>query len=253
MDKKSVDSVSPSRKRGSAHSKCEDLDARSHLSGRSGASGKSGGSSKHSKSPAKGHHNHGSKGHSEGGKRYDREERKLTPEMSLKCYGLDFKMEAQECHKPTFNWQEGKYVRDECGSGMVPYQRKFRTGRIVWCRTPLTMYQATHGELGRQVLCRETNILRDIRPAPPCNVCHSILPPCKGYYRRYECIRPCEEKFATKDKHGNKDYRDAVKRYWDPCVNQTDQAAAVDVNSFAHHNVALGMKMKRQLEDQPCW
>lgn len=256
MDKQNADSDSANyRKRTMASMRdSEDSDMRSNRSGRSRAgSAKSGGSKRSAGSGGKSPGGKSkSKKSDEGGKHYDQGNRKLTPELSKKCWGQGFKVHPQACGKPPFKWQEGKYVRDECGSGMVPYTRNFHTGRSVWCKTPLTMYQATHGELGRQILCREKMPVRDIRQAPPCNMCTNILPLCRGYYRKYECVRPCEEMYAITDDRGQKDYRDVMQRYWDPCLTEAEKGN-LDVNTFAHHNVALGMKMKRQLEDQPCW
>lgn len=166
------------------------------------------------------------------------------------CYDQPTRRRTASCRLPK-PWQEDKYVKDECGSGIVPTKNKFQFRRTVWCRTPLTMYQATIGELGRQILCRETNVTRDIKPEPPCNVSEYILPLCRGYYRKKDCLRPCEEEYTT-IKQGCKVYRDRVERYWKPCMTK-EEKISLDVNAYAPHNVALGWKIKRKLNDEPCW
>lgn len=180
-----------------------------------------------------------------------------TPGMDAKpytgrerCYDQPKHYVRAACHD-NFVWDHGKYKRDECGSGIVPKRFNFAPSRKLWCKTPLTMYQATIGELGRQILCREKIVPRDVKPGPPCNIAEYILPPCRGYYRRYDCLRPCEEEY-TSVKQGHKTYRDRVDRYWEPCLSQ-DQKNHLDVNTYAGHNVYLGIRMRRKNIDLPCW
>ncbi len=169
-----------------------------------------------------------------------------------KCYDQPRRMKRGPCVKPP-PWQGGKHVRDECGSGIVPKRLEFMPSRKVWCKTPLSMYQATIGELGRKILCREKIVPRDVKPGPPCNVCEDILPLCRGYYRKYDCLRPCEEEY-TRYKSGKKVYRPRVERYWEPCLTK-DQKLQLDINGFAGQNVFLGSKMRRthNPNSTPCW
>ncbi|KAK7580337.1 hypothetical protein V9T40_000966 [Parthenolecanium corni] len=167
-----------------------------------------------------------------------------------RCYDQPYRKRPQPCTRAP-KWQTGKYKRDECGSGIVPKRLLFLPNRKIWCKTPLSMYQATIGELGRKLLCHETIISRDVRPGPPSNIEEYILPPCRGYYRKYDCLRPCEEDFVSY-KQGKKVYRDRVERYWEPCLSQ-DQKHHLDINTYAHHNVALGLKVRRFNTDVPCW
>lgn len=169
-----------------------------------------------------------------------------------RCYDQPYRHIPEKCNKIKEKWQNGVYCRDECGSGIIAKKFEFKHSRGVWCSTPLSMYQATIGELGRQILCREKIVPRDVKPGPPCNVCEYILPPCRGYYRKYDCIRPCEEEYVSY-KRGRKFYRDRVERYWEPCQSK-DQRVAVDINTFAHQNVYLGAKLRRKFNESiPCW
>ncbi|KAK7604833.1 hypothetical protein V9T40_006019 [Parthenolecanium corni] len=177
--------------------------------------------------------------------------RKLTPtEVSAACYEV---RRASKKYQPcrTARWQHGKYVRDECGSGIVPVRFDIGPCKKLWCKTPLSMYQATIGELGRQLLCREKIIQRDVWPEPPCNVAEYIMPPCRGYYRKYDCMRPCEEDHAY-IKQGKKYYRDRVERYWEPCLTQ-EQKHTLNLNEYGPHNAALALKLRRENMGIPCW
>lgn len=167
-----------------------------------------------------------------------------------RCYDQPKRRVRESC-VDNFVWDHGVYCRDECGSGIVPKRSDFAPSRKLWCKTPLSMYQATIGDLGRQILCREKVVPRDVKCAPPCNVCEYILPPCRGYYRKYDCLRPCEEEYAT-CKQGRKMYRDRVQRHWEPCLTK-EQKNRLDINSYAGHNVYLGIRMRRKNVDMPCW
>lgn len=169
------------------------------------------------------------------------------------CYEIKRAGQRNECNRKTI-WQHGKYIRDECGSGIVPKRFDLKLSRRIWCKTPLTMYQATIGELARQLLCREISVPRDVKGEPPSNIAEYIMPPCRGYYRKYDCLRPCEEEYAVV-RQGKKEYRDRVRRYWEPCLSK-DQKHKLDVNDYAPHNVFLGLKMRRRnniTDDVPCW
>lgn len=169
-----------------------------------------------------------------------------------RCYEVKRGARRNSCNRKTI-WQHGKYVRDECGSGIVTKRYNFLPTRKIWCKTPLTMYQATIGEMARQLLCREISVPRDVKGEPPSNIAEYIFPPCRGYYRKYDCMRPCEEDFAVM-KGGKKIYRDRVERYWEPCLTKS-QKHFLDVNDYAPHNVYLGSKMRRWniTDDAPCW
>lgn len=173
----------------------------------------------------------------------------ITDKIEAKCYEVKRGITRQPCVSKI--WQTGKHCRDDCGSGIVAKRFDIKVSRRHWCKTPLSMYQATVGELGRQILCREKLVTRDVKPEPPCNVCEYILPPCGGYYRRYDCLRPCEEDYAF-IKAGKKCYRDRVERYWEPCVT-VGQKYKLDVNDYGPHNVALGLKLRRKNNETPCW
>lgn len=173
----------------------------------------------------------------------------ITSKIEAKCYEVKRGIVRDPCLSRI--WQNGKYCRDDCGSGIVAKKFETKQNRRIWCKTPLTMYQATVGELGRKILCREKIVPRDVKPGPPCNVCEYILPPCRGYYRKYDCLRPCEEDYAV-IKGGKKCYRDRVERYWEPCVT-LGQKYKLDVNEYAPHNAALGLKLRRENVDTPCW
>lgn len=166
------------------------------------------------------------------------------------CYDVPYTHKPQPC-RPGFVWQHGKYVKDECGSGIVPVKYNLFSKAADRCKTPLTMYQVTVGQLGKQILCGEKLIARNVNPYPPCNICEYILPPCNGYYRKYDCIKPCEADYVTY-KQGKKVFRDRVQRYWEPCLT-TEQKHLLDVNTYAGPNVALGIELKRNKNSLPCW
>lgn len=186
----------------------------------------------------------------------DGHSKRITPDrnpitVAERCYELPPRVSREKCIKPP-SWQNGKYVRDECGSGIVPVRMSFlHSRRKLWCKTPLSMYQATIGELGREILCREKIVPRDVRPGPPCNIEAFILPPCRGYYRKYDCMRPCEEMYAF-TKGDQKIYRNEVDRYWEPCMTR-EKNGRLNINEFAGHNVYLGKQLRRQNENVPCW
>lgn len=166
------------------------------------------------------------------------------------CYELPHVRKMQPCTKKT-QWQNAKYCRDDCGSGIIPQRFDFRLSRRIWCRTPLTTYQASHGELGRQILCGEKVIYRNINEGPPCNICEYVLPPCRGYYRQYDCVKPCEEdeeNYIYKDGHNRP--RDKVERYWQPCEGNQERK---DVNTFAPQNMALALKLRKKAHGVTCW
>lgn len=172
-------------------------------------------------------------------------------DFNAKCY--DHKRAVKRTCGAGVKWQHGKYCRDDCGSGIVTKKFDFKPSRRIWCRTPLTLYQATIGELGRKILCREKIVPRDVRPAPPCNIGQYILPLCRGYYRKYDCLRSCEEQFAV-CKNGVKQYRDCVQRYWEPC--QSDwQKDKLNLCEYAPQNSFLALKLRRKNNDcdVPCW
>ncbi|XKL67556.1 hypothetical protein PGB90_003047 [Kerria lacca] len=170
---------------------------------------------------------------------------------SKHCYDQPKRMKRMPCKMPPI-WQNRKYIRNECGEGIVPKRMGFKCNQKLWCTTPLTMYQATIGEMGKKLLCQEIKIPRDVKPQPPCNISECILPSCHGYYRKYDCIRSCEEDH-TYYKQGKKIYRNRIERYWEPCL-QKHQRHDVDVNTYAGHNVALAIKLRRCDEQRmPCW
>lgn len=165
-----------------------------------------------------------------------------------KCYDVPRPHRHKLC-RSTFQWQCGKYVKDDCGSGIVP--AKYDLKNKEKCKTPSTMYQDTVGKLGKEIYCGETVIIRNMNKSPPCNICEIILPPCKEHYQKYDCLKPCEENAVTY-KDGKKIYRDRVERYWRPCIKE-DQRNLLDVNMFAGNNVALGIEMKRKHNNASCW
>lgn len=179
-------------------------------------------------------------------------ERSVLP---LSCQSVPKRAAYKTCGPPPV-WQHGRYAKDDCGSGIVP-QKFFlnRSRRRYWCRTPLSMYQHTIGDLGRRILCQEVHIPRDIYPEPPSNIAEYILPFCRGYYRKYDCLRPCEENHVTL-KHGKKFYRDRVARYWEPCQSK-DVPYWPEKNKFAPHNAALIDKFRKKNVDNKlgiyCW
>ncbi|KAK7598273.1 hypothetical protein V9T40_006508 [Parthenolecanium corni] len=168
------------------------------------------------------------------------------------CYEIKRTGRQDKCDKKPY-WKHGKYVRDECGSGIVPKSFLFKSNFKLWCKTPLSMYQATIGELGRQILCQEIVLPRDVKSEPPSNIAEYIMPLCRGYYRKYDCMRPCEEEYAVV-KAGKKIYRDQVERYWKPCLSK-DQKHKSNVNNYAPQNAFLGLKLRRRniRDDVACW
>lgn len=147
-------------------------------------------------------------------------------------------------------WQRRTHVRDQCGSGILPKRVRHQMNHELYCKTPLSMYQATIGDLGKKLLCREEVIVRNIFPEPPCAVAEEIQPPCSGYYRKYDCLRPCEEEFTIVDPQtGQKEYRNRLERYWDPCP----QDEGTDGSSFASQNAHLAAKLRRRNDDSDCW
>lgn len=168
------------------------------------------------------------------------------------CYPLPRKVPSTARCKDDFVWQTAKYVKDECGSGIVPLRLDVSDPRRIWCKTPLTMYQSTIGELARRMLCNEIVVGKRVNVGPPCNLCEYVMPMCKGYYRKYECRRNCEEKHAVV-KNGTKVYRDAIQQYWMPCLT-TEEKREYDLSKDADHNVYLGKKLKRQTGEKVlCW
>lgn len=182
-------------------------------------------------------------------KKSNRAERISPIEVAARCYDVERPRKGYTCR--TIEWQSGKYVSDECGSGIMPQIFDKSLRKAQWCKTPLSMYQATIGDLGHKMLCGKEKIFRDIKPAPPCNVCEYVLPPCRGYYRKRDCLRSCEEEHAY-IKGGVKVYRDAVKRHWEPCT-LPEQKFTVDANEYAPINAALALRLTRQEMDVPCW
>lgn len=178
-----------------------------------------------------------------------REMKKLPPH----CFQRPPARKYPPCTKKT-EWQNAKYCKDDCGSGIVPLRYNYNVSKRVWCRTPLTTYQASHGELARKILCGEKELKRLINDGPPCNICEYIFPPCRGYYRPYDCIRPCEDEsdnLVFRD--GRSRLRDKVERYWESCFTGT---AKQDVNTFAPQNMALALKYRRKAfggTGAPCW
>ncbi len=75
------------------------------------------------------------------------------------------------------------------------------------CHTPLTMYQATHGTLAEDILCKRVKIEPAVTRPPPCNVCEDISPLCRDY--RKFCLDPCycQKKVSEKED------------YWKPYLN----------------------------------
>lgn len=180
-----------------------------------------------------------------------KQHKRLDPKNSSKCYEQPARRKHEPC-KSDFKWQHAEYCRDECGSGIRPLKMTFAPNRKMWCATPLSMYQSTIGELARKILCDEFKVQRDINAAPPCNVCEYSLPLCRGYYRKYDCVRPCEEEFARRQ-NGHKVYRDRVQRYWEPCLME-EQKPEKSVRHYAQHNAYLGEVVRRKFQDSvPCW
>lgn len=168
------------------------------------------------------------------------------------CYPVPRKVPSTARCNDDFKWQVAKYVKDECGSGIVPFRLDLSDPRRFWCKTPLTMYQSTIGELARKILCNEIAIHKRVNVGPPCNLCEYVMPMCKGYYRKYECRRNCEEAHAVV-KNGKKVYRDAIQQYWMPCLT-TEEKREYDLSKDADHNVYLGKKLKRKIGDKVvCW
>lgn len=164
------------------------------------------------------------------------------------CYPVARATTSSARCKDDFVWQTGRYVKDECGSGIVPRRVDTADPRRLWCKTPLTMYQSTIGELARRMLCNEVVVPKRVNDAPPCNLCERVMPMCKGYYRKYECRRSCEEEHAVL-KNGQKVYRDAIQQYWKPCLT-TEERRAYDLSKDADHNVYLAKKLKRKIDER---
>lgn len=172
-----------------------------------------------------------------------RSDEKLPP---AQCFNQPIRFKGEPCSYE-FEWQRNKYVRDGCGSGIVPNVKTKDT----WCKTPLSMYQATIGELGRKMLCGESHMVRDLNTAPPCSMCQYVLPPCRGYYRKRDCLRPCEEDYVGHS-GGQKTYRDPVERYWQPCMTEEEKSASI--RNYAAHNAYLGEMIRRRFDNTtPCW
>ncbi len=170
---------------------------------------------------------------------------------STRCYPQPSKVSRPFC-KDDFVWQRGKYVKDECGSGIQATKLDTRTRNREWCKTPLTMYQSTIGELARKMLCNEIGLPKRVNGSPPCNVCEYVLPLCRGYYRKYECRKKCEEEHAT-FKDGKKVYRDVVQQYWMPCLSKEEKHSH-EIGKFYGHNEFLGNKLRRKANaDISCW
>ncbi len=169
-----------------------------------------------------------------------------------KCFDEASKQKFRPCNK-VFEWQHSKYVKDECGSGIAPLKTDFKRNRNkAWCSTPLSMYQATIGDFARQILCNEYKWKRDVKSIPPCNICEYVLPPCREYYRKYDCLKPCEEDHVAL-KNGQREYRDHVERYWQPCVIEDSQIKD-NARHYAPHNSYLGDTVRRKFQDStPCW
>lgn len=168
------------------------------------------------------------------------------------CYPLPRSNHSTARCNDDFVWQKGRYVKDECGSGIVPLRMDASDPKRVWCKTPLTMYQSTIGELARQMLCNEVAVRKRVNVGPPCNLCEHVMPLCKGYYRKYECRRNCEEEHAVV-KDGKKVYRDPIQQYWKPCLT-AEEKREYDLSKDADHNVYLGKKLKRKIgENVVCW
>lgn len=122
-------------------------------------------------------------------------------------------------------YKAGEFRRDEQGEGILPFMecpQKRSTHTQVKsrdCSFPLTVYQTTIGELARRYLCGEEKMERNVIAEPPCNFCEFIEPPCRGYYRRHECIRPQEEE-CIEYAGGERIYRNRIDRYWQPCLSE---------------------------------
>lgn len=183
---------------------------------------------------------------------YDRNIKKDTEPLKAHCFSHQMSLKYEPCSYD-FQWQRNKYVKDECGSGILQQiADRESSKKKLWCKTPLSMYQSTIGELGRKILCGESRIIKDVLPAPPCNVCQYVLPPCRGYYRKYDCLRPCEEEYAGEIR-GQKTYRDPVERYWQPCTSDEDEIAT-SIRKYAARNAYLGEKVRRRFDNiTPCW
>lgn len=170
--------------------------------------------------------------------------------INSKCYFKFLRPRKRICTKIHL-WQHGQYQRDECGSGIVPLQQSFRNNQKRWCKAPLSTYQATIGDLGRQLLCKETMLSKKIVRPPPCNVDEYILPKCFGYNRKYKCEPPCEVEHTIM-KNGIRRARDHVDRYWNPCLTR-EERITLDVNEFAPHNAYLMKKLHRNHCNVSCW
>lgn len=77
------------------------------------------------------------------------------------------------------------------------------------CCTPQTEYMRMHGEMAKQLLCGQWNFPMKIKSEPPCNICEKVMPPCRGYYREYECPMPIDPRTGRQ--------RLKSDQYWKPC------------------------------------
>ncbi|XKL62698.1 hypothetical protein PGB90_002531 [Kerria lacca] len=170
-------------------------------------------------------------------------------EVAAKCSKPKPPKRVVSCKVKEPYWQHGKYVQDDCGSGIIPLRLTFNSSRPKWCKTPLTSYQAIHGELGRKILCGEEEITRTINPGPPCNLCEIVMPLCRGYYRKYDCdVSPCEKDLLYRTRRSK--LLNKVERYWEPCMTIKER---LDVNRFAPQNMALALKFMKKSNSKDCW
>lgn len=140
-------------------------------------------------------------------------------------------------------YRAGDYRRDEFGEGIVPQMEcppkrpttRTRAPRVRDCSFPLTVYQTTIGEVARRFLCGEEKMERNVISEPPCNFCEFIEPPCRGYYRRHDCIRP-EEAECIEYSDGERIYRNRIDRYWEPCLSEAARHLLY-VKEFGQKNV----------------
>lgn len=190
------------------------------------------------------------KGSSEGTPEYDCNlDEGPTSNDSRICYPQPPPKRRPPCLNIT-QWQRRTHVRDQCGSGVGPKRLHSKLNHQLWCQTPMTMYQATIGDLAKKLLCREEVVVRNVFPEPPCALTEDIQPPCYGYYRKYDCLRPCEDEYATVNPlTGKKEYRNRLDRYWDPCP----QEDITDLNSYAPQNANMAAKFRRRNDDSSCW
>lgn len=148
---------------------------------------------------------------------------------------------AFEPNSKVTKYRAGDYKRDAYGDGILSHmeclpKRPTQTrARIRDCSFPLTVYQSTIGELARRYLCGEERMERNVITEPPCNFCEFIEPPCKGYYRRHDCIRP-EEEECIEYADGERIYRNRIDRYWEPCLSEAARHLLY-VKEFGQKNV----------------